>query len=263
MVKRKRFLALGALMTALAAGIITVCIQYDLRSFVRMGDGVYDRYAQSLDLSGRQDVDFSKLPRFYNLRQVDLRNTGLTVEQFDWLRGRMPDCEIAWLVPFQGALLDPDTEELTKPLMSAGVISTQLVASAKSVEGYRLMTREWKNGDIVEAVYVSEQAELTEEDVVSASVVRDTVIDDYLVKCYLSSSANRRLTELTRAYKPHGKKNPRDKGRQLAVVVNGRLMTAPVIQVEINGGEFAICGNFSREEAMKLAASLNGKLVVK
>lgn len=113
MVKRKRFLALGALMTALAAGIITVCIQYDLRSFVRMGDGVYDRYAQSLDLSGRQDVDFSKLPRFYNLRQLDLRNTGLTVEQFDWLRGRMPDCEIAWLVPFQGALLDPDTEELT------------------------------------------------------------------------------------------------------------------------------------------------------
>ena len=113
MVKRKRFLALGALMTALAAGIITVCIQYDLRSFVRMGDGVYDRYAQSLDLSGRQDVDFSKLPRLYNLRQLDLRNTGLTVEQFDWLRGRMPDCEIAWLVPFQGALLDPDTEELT------------------------------------------------------------------------------------------------------------------------------------------------------
>ena len=103
MVKRKRFLALGALMTALAAGIITVCIQYDLRSFVRMGDGVYDRYAQSLDLSGRQDVDFAKLPRFYNLRQLDLRNTGLTVEQFDWLRGRMPDCEIAWLVPFQGA----------------------------------------------------------------------------------------------------------------------------------------------------------------
>ena len=71
------------------------------------------------------------------------------------------------------------------------------------------------------------------------------------------------LTELTRAYKPHGKKNPRDKGRQLAIVVNGRLMTAPVIQEEINGGEFSICGNFSREEAMKLAASLNGKLVVK
>lgn len=156
-------------------------------------------------------------------------------------------------------LCHPDTEELTRPLMSAGVISTQLVASAKSVEGYRLMTHEWKNGDIVEAVYVSEQAELTEEDIVSASVVRDPVIDDYLVKCYLSSSANRRLVELTRAYKPHGKKNPRDKGRQLAIVVNGQLMTAPVIQVEINGGEFAICGNFSREEAMKLAASLINK----
>ena len=28
-------------------------------------------------------------------------------------------------------------------------------------------------------------------------------------------------------------------------------------------GELSICGNVSREEAMKLAASLNGKLVVK
>ena len=113
MVKRKRFLALGALMTVLLAGSIAVFIQYDLRSFVRMGEGIYDRYAQSLDLSGRQDVDFSRLPRFYNLHQLDLRNTGLTVEQFDWLRSRMPDCEITWLVPFQGTLLDPDTEELT------------------------------------------------------------------------------------------------------------------------------------------------------
>ena len=155
-------------------------------------------------------------------------------------------------------LCHPDTEELTKPLMSAGVISTQLVASAKSVEGYRLLTQGWKDA-VVEAVYVSEQAELTEEDVVSASVVRDPVIDDYLVRCKLNSSANRRLAELTRAYKPHGKKNPRDKGRQLAIVVNGRLRTAPVIQVEINGGEFDISGNFSREEAMKLAASLNCK----
>ena len=155
-------------------------------------------------------------------------------------------------------LCHPDTEELTKPLMSAGVISTQLVASAKSVEGYRLLTQGWKDA-VVEAVYVSEQAELTEEDVVSASVVRDPVIDDYLVRCKLNSSANRRLAELTRAYKPHGKKNLRDKGRQLAIVVNGRLRTAPVIQVEINGGEFDICGNFSREEAMKLAASLNSK----
>ena len=159
-------------------------------------------------------------------------------------------------------LCHPETEELTKPLMSAGVIGTQLVASAKSVEGYRLMTQE-RNGEIVEAVYVSEQAELTEEDVVSAWVEKDPVGDGYQVWGRLNPVAGGQLLELTRAYKPHGKKNPRDKGRQLAIVVNGRLMTAPVIQVEINGGEFAVCGNFSREEAMKLAASLNGKLVVK
>ena len=155
-------------------------------------------------------------------------------------------------------LCHPETEELTKPLMAAGVISTQLVASAKSVEGYRLLTQERK-GEIADAVYVSDQAELTEADLESASVVRDPVADGYQVRGKLNSSASRRLAELTRAYMPHGKKNPRDMGRRLAVVANGRLMTAPIIHTEINGGEFVLCGNFSREEAMSLAASLNGQ----
>ena len=155
-------------------------------------------------------------------------------------------------------LCHPETEELTKSLMSAGGIDTQLVASAKSIEGYRLMVRERK-GEIFEAVYVGEQAELTEVDVVAALVEKDPIADGYEVRCMLNPAAGGRLLELTRAYKPYGTKNPRDKGRRLAIAVNGRLMTAPVIQAELNRSEFSICGDFSWEEARSLAVSLNNK----
>ncbi len=172
----------------------------------------------------------------------------------------MPECNEP--VHLELCLCHPETDELIKPLMSTGAISTQLVASAKSVEGYRLMTRERK-GEVVEVVFVSDQAELTEGDVESASAERNPIADGYLVKVHLNSSASHRLAELTRAYMPHGKKNPRGAGRRLAIVVNGRLVSAPVIQMEINCGEFAISGDFSREEAISLAASLNNSLTVK
>ena len=151
-------------------------------------------------------------------------------------------------------LCHPDTEELTKPLMSGCTVVTQLLATAQSVEGYRLMTIE-RDGVIDEVVYVRESPELTEADLESASVMKDEFCG-YQVLGKLNPNAGRRFAELTRAYMPHGEKNPRDLGYRLGIIVNGRLITAPTIQTEI-GGEFVITGKFSREEALKLAASLN------
>lgn len=123
MVKRKRILALVMLVGALAFGALAVWIQYDLRSFVRMDGCKYNRYAQQLDLSGRQNVEFSKLPRFYHLRQLDLRGTGLTLEQYDWLQAQMPKCSIAWQVPFQGKALDLSTQTLTVSSLTQGDVA--------------------------------------------------------------------------------------------------------------------------------------------
>jgi preprotein translocase subunit SecD len=64
---------------------------------------------------------------------------------------------------------------------------------------------------------------------------------------------------LTRDYKPHGAKNPSNYGRALAIVVNGELVTAPIIYAEIDMGEFVITGKFTKEEAIALAAALNSK----
>lgn len=152
-------------------------------------------------------------------------------------------------------LCHPDTEELTKPLMSGCTVVTQLLSTAQSVEGYRLMTSE-RDGEIDDVVYVRESPELTEADLESASVMKDDFCGGYQVLGKLNPNAGRRFAELTRAYMPHGEKNPRDLGYRLAIVVNGRLLMAPTIQTEI-AGEFMISGRFSREEALKLAASLN------
>ena len=45
----------------------------------------------------------------------------------------------------------------------------------------------------------------------------------------------------------------------LAIVVNGELAAAPIIQTEIDMGEFIITGKFTKEEAVNLAAALNSK----
>ena len=56
-------------------------------------------------------VDFSAYPK--DQRQLDLRQKELSIEAFEKLQKKLPDCEIAWNVPVQGALYPNDTEELT------------------------------------------------------------------------------------------------------------------------------------------------------
>jgi preprotein translocase subunit SecD len=41
--------------------------------------------------------------------------------------------------------------------------------------------------------------------------------------------------------------------------VNGELVAAPIIQTEIDMGEFIITGKFTKEEAIALAAALNSR----
>ncbi|MBM7516666.1 SecDF P1 head subdomain-containing protein [Nocardioides nitrophenolicus] len=47
-------------------------------------------------------------------------------------------------------------------------------------------------------------------------------------------------------------------GQQLAVVLGGRVLTAPVIQAVITDGRVSIAGDFTRDEAESLADALEG-----
>jgi len=46
-------------------------------------------------------------------------------------------------------------------------------------------------------------------------------------------------------------------GRRMAIVVDGRLLSAPIIRARIPGGRAVIAGDFTLKEARELAAAIN------
>jgi preprotein translocase subunit SecD len=52
-------------------------------------------------------------------------------------------------------------------------------------------------------------------------------------------------------------------GKRLAVVVDGKIVAAPVVRTKISGGSLVITGNFDAEEASELAEKLNNQPGVK
>ena len=73
----------------------------------------YARSSRYLDLSGVRGVEFARLAEFPNLEGVDLRGTGLDSESYQMLTNALPECQILWQIPFQGTLLEMDTQEVT------------------------------------------------------------------------------------------------------------------------------------------------------
>ncbi len=102
----------------------------------------------------------------------------------------------------------------------------------------------------------STEPKVTGGDLVSASVERDPTSGQLSIGFRLNAEGGRKFGLLTRNYKAHGAKNPSDRGRQLAIVLDDQLISAPVIQSEI-GSSGQITGHFTAAEAQKLANELN------
>ena len=97
---------------------------------------------------------------------------------------------------------------------------------------------------------------VTGEDLVSSVVERDPTTGSLAIGFRLSSEGGRKFSTLTRNYKAHGPKNPTDRGRQLAIILDDQLISAPVIQSEI-GSSGQITGRFDAKSAKKLSDELN------
>ena len=106
--------------------------------------------------------------------------------------------------------------------------------------------------------YVARSTEprVTGEDLVSAAVQRDPTSGSLSISFRLSGEGGRKFATLTRNYKAHGPKNPSDQGRQLAIILDNTLISAPVINSEI-GSQGEITGRFDAKSAKKLADELN------
>ena len=97
---------------------------------------------------------------------------------------------------------------------------------------------------------------VTGEDLVSAAVQRDPTAGGLSIGFRLSSEGGRKFSTLTRNYKAHGLKNQSERGRQLAIILDNQLISAPVINSEI-GMSGEITGHFDAKSAKKLADELN------
>ena len=120
------------------------------------------------------------------------------------------------------------------------------------------MMLEYEGGGIYLPNFVARSTEpkVTGGDLVSAAVERDPTSGQLSIGFKLNGEGGRKFSTLTRNYKAHGPKNPSDQGRQLAIVLDDQLISAPTIQSEI-GSNGQITGRFTAQEAQKLANELN------
>jgi len=107
---------------------------------------------------------------------------------------------------------------------------------------------------IYKPYYISIRRQMTGDTIKNAGVDYHQVTGAPRVTLEFDRQGARRFAKVTRDYAPRGEKNrDSDLGRQLAIILDGTLYSAPVIQTEIPNGRAEITGNFKVPEAMRLA----------
>ncbi len=119
--------------------------------------------------------------------------------------------------------------------------------------GFRLLIRDeaYEDGEELaklppEPILLRSRLEMTGEAVVDARVAYDHQTNEPYVSLSLSPTAARKFDELT-AKNIH---------KQLAIILDGKVKSDPVIQSRISGGQVSITGNFTVDEAEVLAMVL-------
>ena len=80
---------------------------------ITLGDTTYDRNITSLDINGQRNPDVDKILEFKQLKELDIRNTLITIEDYERIHAALPECNIRWSVPVDGFYNDNDSTEVT------------------------------------------------------------------------------------------------------------------------------------------------------
>lgn len=116
--------------------------------------------------------------------------------------------------------------------------------------GYEYMTyvdQRPGKAPVVREFFVKKRPEMGGKDINKAHVARDRM-GNLIISLSFNSKGAKRFGEVTAA----------NVGRQLAIVLDGKLYSAPNIQNAIRGGNAQITGSFSFEEARNIARALEG-----
>lgn len=110
--------ALSKVLTGFVILAVLACIAWGGSVFIRenciIWDGrIYNRNAETVDLSGKELPELSPLSEFPNIRRIDVRDTGISIAEYEALQAEYPQCKILWEVPFQGGFYDAESEKIT------------------------------------------------------------------------------------------------------------------------------------------------------
>lgn len=158
-------------------------------------------------------------------------------------------------------LSEDDKETAKKRIQQAAYLEFRLVhpESAKLIQegvsepGYEVLKRKQRQstgGEKVESCLVKKRPELTGKAIKSAMFSRNQVNSEPEIDFTLTADGAEVFANVTRE----------NIGHQLAIVLDGELYSAPVIQGEIPTGRGQITGNFTDKEAFDLAGVLENPL---
>ena len=131
--------------------------------------------------------------------------------------------------------------------------SDEAVLTQQFVPGYDLLKSPHKlsDGQVVPGYLVRRKADLTGDAISGAYVIRD-MLGRAEIEFHLNPAGAAAFADLTRE----------NVGHLLAIVLDGKLESAPVIRTEIAGGVGTISGDFTDEKAQSLANVLQNPLKV-
>jgi SecD/SecF fusion protein len=129
------------------------------------------------------------------------------------------------------------------------------VASFNAPPTYEVLLErvEVGNRKLFRPYLVQKKAELDGTRLRKAGVGYSGGLGSPVVKLEFDREGARIFQRLTTAYAPNGTRNPNPVGRQLAIVLDRVVYSAPVIKEPIAGGQAEISGQFTSEEAYFLA----------
>jgi len=100
---------------------------------------------------------------------------------------------------------------------------------------------------VTQKLIVARRALLDASSVKSATVMKDHITKDPQIMVRFSGTGTKQFSKITRE----------NIGRQLAIVIEGKLIMAPRIQEEIPSGSAVIHGDFTPTEAKNIADKIN------
>lgn len=116
--KKIKIIPVVVAMLAVLGGVLFGYQKYE-SNFIVIDDVKYHRGISSLDLSGAAIGEWEKLQELTVLKELNLKDTGITLEQYNTLSAALPGCAISWSVPIGDGFVDCVATELNLNTLTA------------------------------------------------------------------------------------------------------------------------------------------------